>query len=191
MNAVITRRQGDIGATDADRSVAVYGVIGCVDVHRALVQGDDHAGGDPLRIGVRRQRGVCASARLDRDGSAGDDGVGGSGNPVVTSGDLDCPIGDEHVAARSIVILIALQTIPARGHGDRAALDHECVLAAQAIVDGVDLDRSRQDHEVVGAGDAVIAVAVHRERAVARNREVCGGVDRGVRFRLIGIAGCV
>ena len=87
--------------------------------------------------------------------------VGDGVHPVGAGGDRRDAALDRDEAGIGVVGVVGLQSVAARGDGDGAAVDHQVVLAPDAVVGGLDGDRAAADHQPVLAGDPVVAVPVH------------------------------
>lgn len=96
----------------------------------------------------------------------------------ITSGrDVEGAILNADISPGGILLVFRLQAVASGFHRNLAALSDDIVLAPDVIVHRADGDRAAGNHKPIFAGDAVLIVAIHLERAVAGDGRVSHGKD--------------
>ena len=214
VDAVVAGRDGELSADNVDER-CLQPLIGRIDGDRSGVLCVAHPGVDALgrgRRGVRRRLlpgrslllnsgvGLTTTGR-DRQGRVLHGDVRDRGDGVVGGGQGDARLSQGDEALRLIIALTGLQSVTAGLHRQRPGLNHQVVLAAQAVVGGFDGDGGVPgDDEAVLGGDAVLVGAGHVQLAGPGDGERVGGeqgrgglltrgVARSVGQRVLGVLG--
>ena len=164
----------------------MHTIVRAVERVAAAADGDVGAGLDALGARVVGETGAAAAA--------GGDGAGGVKererrlglNAVLARREREHGRTDEDAAERTVTVVGRAQRVAAARHGHVRLLEHEAVLAVDAVVRCRDVHGRALDLQGVLARDAVVGIARHGERAAARDDEVALGVQAGVRLLIVG-----
>ena len=186
VHAVVAGRDGEGAAGDGHIAVCMHTIVRAVERVAAAADGDVGAGLDALGARVVGETGAAAAA--------GGDGAGGVKererrlglNAVLARREREHGRTDEDAAERTVTVVGGAQRVAAARHGHVRLLEHEAVLAVDAVVRCRDVHGRALDLQGVLARDAVVGIARHGERAAARDDEVALGVQAGVRLLISG-----
>ena len=186
MYAVVTGRDGERAAGDGHIAVCVHAVVRAVERVAAAADGDVRAGLDALGARVAGETGAAAAA--------GGDGAGGVKecerrlglNAVLARRERERGRANEDAAERAVTVVGRAQRVAAARHGHVRLLEHEAVLAVDAVVRCCDVHGRALDLQRVLARDAVVGIACDGQCAAARDDEVALGVQAGVRLLIVG-----
>ena len=182
MHAVVAGRNGERAAGDSHIAVCVHGVICAVERAAAAADSDVCAGLDALGAHTVGECGAAAAAGGDGAGSVKERERRLGLNAVLARRERERGCADEDAAERRVAVIGGAQCVAAARHGHICLLEHEAVLAVDAVVCRRDGHGRVLDLQGVLAGDAVVGIARHDERAAACDDEVALRVQAGIRL---------